>query len=169
MKSFLALALNLLICKMTYMKKMILSVLLIGGLIAAQNAGAQVNINLGLQPAWGPAGYQYVDYYYLPGIETYYNVPNKQFIYLNNGKWIYSAGLPSRYRSYNLYNGYKVVVNEPTPYLRHAAYKVKYANYKGVSGKQKSIKYSNGNAGKPKKTAVAKGNSGAKSKGKNKN
>ncbi len=154
------------------MKKMIVLILLIGGLTSVQKADAQVNINLGLQPAWGPAGYQYVDYYYLPDIETYYYVPNKQFIYLNNGKWIYSAGLPSRYRTYNLYNGYKVVVNEPKPYLRHAAYKVKYAKYKGVSGKPKAIKYSNSNAGGNKK-GVVKGNSGGKpggkAKGKNKN
>ena len=147
------------------MKKMILLMLLIGGLTTVQKAGAQININLGLQPAWGPAGYQYVDYYYLPDIETYYYVPNKQFIYLNNGKWIYSAGLPSRYRTYNLYNGYKVVVNEPKPYLRHATYKVKYAKYKGVKGKQKAIKYSNGNAGGNKKVVV-NGNSGGKASGK---
>ena len=152
------------------MKKMILLVLLIGGLVSTtQKADAQININLGLQPAWGPVGYQHVDYYYLPDIETYYYVPNKQFIYLNNGKWIYSAGLPSRYRTYNLYNGYKVVVNEPKPYLRHATYKVKYAKYKGVSGKQKAIKYSNGNAGGPKKVAAPKGNNAGKPKGKNKN
>lgn len=157
------------------MKKMILLVLLIGGLASAQKADAQVNINLGLQPAWGPTGYQYVDYYYMPDIETYYYVPSKQFIYLNNGKWVYSAGLPSRYRTYNLYNGYKVVVNEPKPYLQHATYKVKYAKFKGANGKQKSIKYSNGNAG-GNKSGVVKGNSaksgkggGAKAKGKNKN
>ncbi|MEJ8843108.1 hypothetical protein WG954_12025 [Lacibacter sp. H375] len=151
------------------MKKMILLMLLIGGLTTVQKAAAQININLGLQPAWGPAGYQHVDYYYLPDIETYYYVPNKQFIYLNNGKWIYSAGLPSRYRTYNLYNGYKVVVNEPKPYLKHATYKVKYAKYKGATGKQKTIKYSNGNAGGSKKATVVKGNSGGKAKGKNKN
>ncbi len=157
------------------MKKMILLVLLIGGLASAQKADAQVNINLGLQPAWGPTGYQYVDYYYMPDIETYYYVPSKQFIYLNNGKWVYSAGLPSRYRTYNLYNGYKVVVNEPKPYLKHATYKVKYAKFKGANGKQKSIKYSNGNTG-GNKSGVVKGNSaksgkggGAKAKGKNKN
>jgi hypothetical protein len=157
------------------MKKMIVLILLIGGLASTQKVDAQISINLGLQPAWGPTGYQYVDYYYLPDIETYYYVPSKQFIYLNNGKWIYSAGLPSRYRTYNLYNGYKVVANEPKPYLQHATYKVKYTKFKGASGKQKSIKYSNGNAG-GNKSGVVKGNSaksgkasGAKAKGKNKN
>lgn len=156
------------------MKKIFLTMLLIGSILATEKADAQINVNIGLQPAWGPTGYQYVDYYYLPDIETYYYVPSKQFIYLNNGKWIYSAGLPSRYRTYNLYNGYKVVVNEPKPYLQHATYKVKYAKYKGSNGKQKALKSNNGNAvGKGnaggKKAVVVKGNNGGKSKGKNKN
>lgn len=141
--------------------------LLVSSFTIAEKANAQVNVNIGLQPAWGPVGYQYVDYYYLPDIETYYYVPRRQFIYLNDGRWIYSSALPVRYRTYNLYYGYKVVVNEPKPYLRHAAYKVKYAKYKGAFGKQKAIKYKNGNAGGSKK-AVVKGNGGGKSKGKNK-
>jgi hypothetical protein len=155
--------------KMNFMKKILMAMLLISSFMMTEKAGAQVNVNIGLQPAWGPTGYQYVDYYYLPDIETYYYVPSKQFIYLNNGKWIYSAGLPSQYRTYNLYNGYKVVVNQPKPYLQHATYKVKYAKYKGSNGKQKAIKYNNSNAGGTKNGVVkAKGNSG-KGKGKNKN
>lgn len=146
------------------MKKTFLTMLLIGGILATEKADAQINVNIGLQPAWGPIGYQYVDYYYLPDIETYYYVPNRQFIYLNNGRWIYSSALPVRYRTYNLYNGYKVVLNQPKPYLHHSTYKVKYAKYKGASGRQKSIKYSN--AGGNKK-GVVKGKSG-KAKGKNK-
>jgi hypothetical protein len=168
----LALTLGRYACKNEFMKKTFLTVLVAGCLLVAAKSEAQVNVNIGLQPAWGPAGYQHVDYYYLPDIETYYYVPGKQFIYLNNGKWIYSAGLPSRYRTYNLYNGYKVVVNEPKPYLQHATYKVKYAKYKGTNGKQKAIKYNNSNAGGNKSRVVKvqsnKGNSG-NGKGKNKN
>lgn len=121
------------------MRKFIMAVLFLCGAVTAEKASAQVSINIGLQPAWGPAGYDYVDYYYLPDIETYYYVPKRQFIYLNNGRWIYSAGLPSRYRTYNLYNGYKVVLNAPKPYLQHATYKVKYAKYKGNNGKQLAL------------------------------
>lgn len=155
------------------MKQIMLGILLLGSMLASNKAGAQVNINIGLQPAWGPVGYQHVDYYYLPDIESYYYVPRRQFIYFNNGRWVHSAGLPVAYRSYNLYSGYKVVVNEPRPYLRHATYKVKYAKYKGVRGKQASLKSSKANG--PKYTAgknhmvVKKGSSGAaKGKGKNK-
>ncbi|TWI80184.1 hypothetical protein IQ13_2854 [Lacibacter cauensis] len=156
------------------MRKLIMAVLFLCGTVTAEKTTAQVNINIGLQPAWGPAGYDYVEYYYLPDIETYYYVPRRQFIYLNNGRWIYSAGLPSRYRTYNLYNGYKVVVNAPKPYLRHASYKVKYAKYKGNNGKQlalgkskvKTMAYAPG-AGKVK-AGKAGGGVAVKGKGKNK-
>lgn len=95
-------------------------------------AQVQVNVNIGSQPQWGPVGYDYVDYYYLPDIETYYHVPKRKFVHLNPaGKWVYSNGLPHAYSGYNLYSGYKVVINQPQPYLHHSTYKVKYAGYKG--------------------------------------
>ena len=115
---------------------LILAVIAISATTFRSTAQISVNINLGSQPAWGPAGYDYVDYYYLPDIGTYYYVPTRQFIYLNSGNWVYANSLPSRYRSYNLYSGYKVVINEPKPYLRHSTYQVKYAKYKGTKGKQ---------------------------------
>ena len=95
-----------------------------------------VNINIGSQPAWGPAGYDYVDYYYLPDMDVYYYVPSRQFIYFSGGRWVFVSSLPARYRSYNLYNSYKVVINEPKPYLHHTVYQSRYAKYKGWSGKQ---------------------------------
>lgn len=120
------------------MKKLIIA--LISGIIilSTQSSKAQVsvNINLGLQPAWGPAGYDYVEYYYLPDIEAYYYVPRRQFIYLERGNWVYRSALPARYRSYNLYNGYKVVINSPRPYQYFSSHKAKYARYKGYNGKQ---------------------------------
>ncbi|HQS04855.1 MAG TPA: hypothetical protein PLT16_04385, partial [Daejeonella sp.] len=78
---------------------------------APVKAQVRVNINLGAQPEWGPTGYNHVDYYYLPDIETYYYVPKRQFIYLENGRWLFMSALPSRYRGYDLNNGYKVVIN----------------------------------------------------------
>lgn len=75
-----------------------------------------ININIGQQPPWRLSGYDYVEYYYLPEIECYYNVPQRQFIHLSNGRWVFSASLPARYRNYNLYTGYKVVVNRPRAY-----------------------------------------------------
>ena len=86
----------------------------------AQKTEAQVrvgiNINIGDQPAWRVPGYNYVEYYYLPDIECYYYVPRHQFIYLSNGRWTFSYSLPYWHRGYNLYTGYKVVVNRPHAY-----------------------------------------------------
>ena len=113
------------------------------GISKPVSAQVSVNINLGAQPVWGPVGYDYVEYYYLPDIETYYYVPKRQYVYLSNGRWIHSAYLPNRYRTYNLYSGYKVVINEPRPYLHFTNHKVVYAKYKGNNGRQVIIKNSN--------------------------
>ena len=58
------------------------------------NAQIDVNINLGSQPVWGPTGYDYVEYYYLPDIDAYYNVPKQRYYYYEKGKWIYRSSLP---------------------------------------------------------------------------
>jgi hypothetical protein len=116
------------------MKKLILAgVLTVIALTAAREAHAQVdvNINIGRQPVWGPVGYDYVEYYYLPDIDAYYYVPRRQFVYLNGGSWVFASALPSRYSGYDLYSGYKVVVNEPRAYLHYKEHKVKYAPYRG--------------------------------------
>jgi len=110
------------------MKKFILLAMLGSALAIYQPAKAQVsvNINIGAQPQWGPRGYNYVDYYYLPDIQSYYHVPSRQFIYLERNQWVQRRNLPIRYRNYNLYSGRKVVINRPRPYLKH---NVHYANY----------------------------------------
>ena len=101
--------------------------------ISTQTTQAQVrvNINIGSQPVWGPVGYDYAEYYYLPDIDAYYYVPRHQFIYLSGGQWVFSAALPPRYRGYDLYSGYKVVLNEPRPYLHGNIYRERYAPYRG--------------------------------------
>ena len=90
-----------------------------------------VNLNFATQPIWGPEGNDYVNYYYLPDIDIFYNVPRQQYVYVQNGRWTFSRNLPYRYRNYNLYNGYKVVINEDRPYRNAAMYRTKYATYKG--------------------------------------
>ncbi len=117
------------------MKKLLFTVMLLSGLVAlAPRTEAQVrvgvNINIGDQPPWRPAGYDYVDYYYLPDIECYYYVPRHQFIYLSNGRWVFSASLPYYYRNYDLYGGYKVVVNRPNAYYYFEQDRVRYAKWK---------------------------------------
>jgi len=104
------------------------------------NAQVNVNINIGSQPQWGPTGYDHVDYYYLPDVDAYYYVPTSQYIYQNNGNWIWRNSLPSQYSNYNLYNGYKVVVNRNRPYLSHQNDVKQYSKYKNYGGKQGSIR-----------------------------
>ena len=94
----------------------------------------QLNINIDSQPVWGPVGYDAVQYYYIPEIETYYNVPQKKFIFYEKGKWITSSNLPNRFKNYNLYNGYKVVINKDRPYLYNKEYREKYGSFKTHHG-----------------------------------
>jgi hypothetical protein len=113
---------------------------LITAVFMSSIADAQVRINLNFnidrQPVWGPTGYDHVEYYYLPDIEVYYNVPQHRFIYYERGRWISRSSLPPRYRGHDLYNSYKVVVNERTPYRNHNKYKQQYASYKGRHDQQ---------------------------------
>ena len=85
-----------------------------------------LNFNIGSQPVWGPTGNDYVEYYYLPEIEVYYSVPLHRFYFYSGGRWIYSSNLPPRYRDYDLYRSYKVVINEPRPWRRNEVYREKY-------------------------------------------
>ena len=117
----------------------------------ASKAQVSLQINIGSQPQWGPTGYNHVEYYYLPDIESYYYVPRKQFVYLSNGRWVFSTNLPSRYSGYNLYNGYKVVINQPRPYAHFNDHKSRYTKYKGYHGKQNMIRYSKDSRYKPSK------------------
>lgn len=115
------------------MKKLILlTTIMISGFLG-YNANAQVSIkiNIGEQPVWGPVGYEHVDYYYIPEIETYYYVPRHKFIYFEGNRWVSRSALPPRYYNYDLYRSDKVVINEPKPYLRHNEYRVKYVTYHG--------------------------------------
>ena len=57
-----------------------------------------VNLNLDRQPIWGPVGYDYVENYYFPDIDAYYNVPLHRFYYYEGGRWIYRSSLPARFQ-----------------------------------------------------------------------
>lgn len=113
------------------MKKLIIAASLLIGFMLARPASAQVQINIGSQPVWGPVGYDYVEYYYLPDIDMYYHVPSQQYVYLANNRWIFTPVLPPHFRNYDIYHGYKVVINQPRPYLRHDYYRNNYAQYRG--------------------------------------
>ncbi|RED27217.1 hypothetical protein BD847_1153 [Flavobacterium cutihirudinis] len=101
----------------------------------ATQAQVSINVNIGTPPAWGPAGYAEMEYYYLPDIEAYYDVRASQFIYFGGGRWVRTTYLPRQYRNYDLYGGYKVVLTDyhgRTPYTYFDRHRVKY--YKGYHG-----------------------------------
>jgi hypothetical protein len=124
--------------KHLYMKKIIFAAAILMGCIFTQSAKAQVsfhlNLNIGSQPDWGPVGYEHVSYYYIPDIDAYYDVDSHLYIYLENNIWVHRTYLPVKYRGYNLYSGYKVVINQPNPWLRHTYYRTHYASYRGRRG-----------------------------------
>jgi hypothetical protein len=95
------------------------------------NAQVSVHFNVGLQPLWGPVGYDYVQYYYIPDIDAYYDVANQDYVYLDNGVWVTSSYLPPRYGNFDLYRAHKVVINESSPWLRHGEYRDRYYSYRG--------------------------------------
>jgi hypothetical protein len=112
------------------------------------NAQVSVNVNLGTPPVWGPV-VTTEEYYYLPDINSYYDIRQSQFIYLNNGTWIRNKTLPRRYRSYDLNTGYVVVLDDyhgRNPYKNFKNHKVKY--YKSNNNWEKFKGNENGNKGK---------------------
>lgn len=98
-------------------------------------AQVSVNVNIGTPPPWAPPGHVEVRYYYLPDIGMYYDVHTANFIYWHNGGWIHAGVLPHWCSHYDLYGGYKVVINNyygPKPYIYYKTHKVKYPKgYKG--------------------------------------
>ena len=78
---------------------------------------------------WGSAGNYQSAYYYLPEIDTYYDIPQRRFIYFNGSNWISDTQLPYAYSNYDLNNGYKVAINEPRPYLHADRYRQQYSQY----------------------------------------
>ncbi len=116
------------------MKKLIITAAIIAGCLSFKNANAQVRlsvgVNIGAQPEWGPVGYDHADYYYMPDIDCYYDVPNHQYVYFQNNAWVHAAALPPRYH-FDRYHTYKVVVNQPNPWLHQDIIRARYANFRG--------------------------------------
>ena len=57
---------------MKTLKLVVLGIVLI--FAGATQAQISVRFNIGSPPAWGPAGYSDVRYYYLPDVQAYYDV-----------------------------------------------------------------------------------------------
>lgn len=126
-----------------------ISALMFATAIAA-NAQVNVNVNIGMQPAWGPVGYDYVRYYYLPDADAYYDVNSRMFMVFANGAWVSRRALP---RPVDLYRVHKIVINDATPWRRHTVYHERYITYRGrpnnvvVIRDSREPKYMRGNNG----------------------
>jgi hypothetical protein len=141
--------------------KILLFALLLGSIFSL-NAQVRVNVNLGTPPVWAPADRVETQYYYLPEVDAYYDVPAARFIYVNNGNWIRSERLPKRFNGYNLRSGKVVYLTDyrgNSPYVYHKKHKVKYY----------SPKYKNTNRAVYAKSKGNKQNNQGKNKGKGKN
>ena len=101
----------------------------------AMQAQVSLNVKIGAPPMWGPVGYAEARYYYLPDVEAYYDVPSAMFIYNDRGIWVHRAHLPYKNRNYDLYGGYKVVMNDyhgNAPYEHFKDHRQQYARgYRG--------------------------------------
>jgi len=117
------------------MKKLVFASVLFMSVFFA-HAQVSINVNIGTPPSWGPEGNDDSRYYYLPDIDVYYDVNQSVFIYDNSGKWTRNKTLPQKYRQYDLYSGYKVVLNDykgDSPYTYHTKHRANYP--KGYQGK----------------------------------
>src|SRR5476651_1376543 len=116
------------------MKKIIFCAAIVFSCLTYKSTEAQIRINLGFnigsQPEWGPVGYTHAEYYYMPDVDAYYDVPNHQYVYFENNVWVHAGALPARYH-FDPYHSYKVVVNQRNPWEHHADVRAKYSGYKG--------------------------------------
>ncbi len=121
------------------MKKILfMTMFVFTGLLYANQTQAQVSvsINIGNQPAWAPVDDFSAQYYYLPDMDIYYDVPVHQFVYLHNGRWTRSSVLPAAYRHFDLYKVHKVAINRADAYKYHKQDKAQYARFRGKDDQQ---------------------------------
>lgn len=115
------------------MKKLsILSAILLSGALYANSATAQVRINVGFNLG-GPVVVQrpvavasYDDYYYLPEVDSYYNVDENLYYYNDGYDWVSAAYLPGAYRNYSWRNVRRVEIHANRPYMNHNVYRTRY-------------------------------------------
>ena len=88
-------------------------------ILFAGNSGCAVNNQTQSQranvtpPAWAPyyANADMIRYYYFPDIECYYDVWNRDFVYLDDGNWMFGSTLPPIYSWYDLNSAFIVLLD----------------------------------------------------------
>jgi len=128
---------------MKTMKSLTLTVLLVIAFNIQAQVAVTVNKTYGA-PVWAKAAPAKVQYYYLPDIETYYDVPAKRYIYQRDGRWVRTTVLPTRYKGYDLYHGQTVYLTDyrgNAPYKYYKAHKIKYVGKKWKHDKGNHNRY----------------------------
>lgn len=103
----------------------------VGGCGTTSYVSAGVGSQQYINPPWAPPYVAGVRYYYLPDIEVYYDLSNQDFVYLDDGQWLFSSTLPSIYRGYDLYDGFTVALNVGVfqPWMHNQYYVSHYPRY----------------------------------------
>lgn len=101
----------------------------------ASHAQLSVNVNIGApavvvrSAAWVPQNHAGVDFYYLPEIESYYDVNAGLYVYLNNGNWCRTRYVPAQYRDYDLVHARRIALSGycgSRPYTYYNNHNVRY-------------------------------------------
>lgn len=92
-------------------------------------------------PPWAPAhGYRAkTKHVYFPDQNFYYDVVQRNYLYLNNGSWSISASLPGVFANINLGNARQIQLEivGHTPYVYNKEHIVKYKKPKKGKGHKK--------------------------------
>jgi hypothetical protein len=95
-----------------------------------QKRGEGANI---APPAWAPYydNVNRVRYYYFPDIECYYDVWNREFVYLEDGSWMFGATLPPSYSWFDLNSAFIVLLDYDVfePWMHFHYYVSHYPRY----------------------------------------
>jgi len=120
------------------MKQLFLFISLFSGILAFTTVKAQgySNVIVNDEP--------HSDYYYLPDVDMYYYIPGRQYVYFDDGHWIFSRQLPSRHHNYDFAHGRRILVSGRNPYLHHDLH---YRQYYG-HGNVRSNGHNNGGHGR---------------------
>lgn len=120
---------------------------------AAATSQAQVSINLNIgtpavvvRPAWVPQNHVNVDFYYIPEIQSYYDVSSGLYVYLDNGNWCRTRYVPVRYRNYNLNHARRIELrgyHGSRPYTYYNCHNERYSNNRYNNRYVESRRYDN--------------------------
>ena len=117
------------------MKRLIFIMMLVpAGLLFSKRSQAQlsVSINIGNQPAWAPEGYDEAQYYYIPDMDMYYDVPAHQFCIPEQSslgsRQLYCQPATAIMICYRIH---KVPINQRDAYKFHDRDRQQYAQFKG--------------------------------------